>query len=99
MLSAVQCIIADGGLHACCPLQAYTAVKKGDDVAAAQALVQLSSLLLGLPILEPGSSQVELIAEELQGWADADVLQQLRDTAVRMVEPANQKVVFGMLGF
>lgn len=80
-------------------LQAYTAARQGDHVAAAQALVQLSSLLLGLPILEPKSSQVELIAEELQGWADADVLQQLRDTAAKMVEPANREVVFGMLGF
>lgn len=85
-------------LHSLLSLQAYTAAKKGEDVAMAQALVQLSSLLQGLPVLEANSSQVGLIADELQGWADADVLQSLQDAARNFVESDQQKVVIGMLG-
>lgn len=79
--------------------QAYTATKKGDDVAAAQALIQLASLLQGLPLLPPDSSQVGLIADELQGWADADALQQLQSAVQQLVvEPEQQQVVIAMLG-
>ncbi|KAF8070922.1 hypothetical protein HT031_001003 [Scenedesmus sp. PABB004] len=79
-------------------IEAYTAAKKGDDVAAATALAALSSLLGGMPLLSPGSSQVDLIAEELAGWAEPDVLARLGDTARTLVEPEQQAVVAAMLG-
>lgn len=80
-------------------LQAYTAAKKGDDVASAQCLFQLANLLTTLPMIEPGSSQVELIADELKGWADRDILQRLQEVLQQVLEaPQQQQVVSGMLG-
>lgn len=79
-------------------LQAYTAAKKGDDVLCAQALFQLSGLLAGLPVIEHGSSQVDLIADELKSWADTETLQRLHGMAMQLVEPAQQQAVSSMLG-
>lgn len=85
-----------------CPvwyLQAYTAAKKGDDVASTQALFQLANLLMRLPIIETSSSQVELIADELKGWADRDILLRLQEVLLQVLEdPKQQQVVTGMLG-
>jgi len=82
-----------------CWLQAYTAAKKGDDVASTQALFQLANLLMRLPIIEPSSSQVELIADELKGWADRDILLRLQEVLLQVLEdPKQQQVVTGMLG-
>jgi hypothetical protein len=68
-------------------------------VSSTQCLFQLANLLARLPIIEPGSSQVELIADELKGWADRDVLQQLQQVLNQVLEaPEQQKVVSGMLG-
>jgi hypothetical protein len=68
-------------------------------VSSTQYLFQLANLLARLPIIEPGSSQVELIAEELKGWADREVLQQLQQVLNQVLEaPVQQKVVSGMLG-
>jgi hypothetical protein len=68
-------------------------------VSSTQYLFQLANLLARLPIIEPGSSQVELIAEELKGWADREVLQQLQQVLNQVLEaPEQQKVVSGMLG-
>lgn len=80
--------------------QAYTAAKKGDDVASAQCLFQLANILAVLPIIEPGSGQVELISDELKGWADRDILLRLQEVLMQVLqqEPAQQKVVSGMLG-
>eukprot|EP00882_Tetradesmus_deserticola_P011380 GHRQ01012040.1.p1 GENE.GHRQ01012040.1~~GHRQ01012040.1.p1 ORF type:complete len:479 (+),score=200.79 GHRQ01012040.1:87-1523(+) len=79
-------------------VEAYTAAKKGDDVLCATALAQLSSLLQGMPVLEAGSSQVALIADELKGWADAETLQRLHAMAKQLVEPQQQQLVSSMLG-
>jgi hypothetical protein len=68
-------------------------------VSSTQYLFQLANLLARLPIIEPGSSQVELIADELKGWADREVLQQLQQVLNQVLEaPEQQKVVSGMLG-
>ncbi len=80
-------------------MQAYTAAKKGDDVGAAAALVQLSALLQGLPVLQVGDGPVALIAEELAGWAERGVLQQLGTTAATLVEGSQARaLVAAMLG-
>lgn len=79
-------------------LQAYTNAKKGDQVASGQCLFQLANLLTTLPIIEPGSSQIELIADELKGWADRDILQQLQEVLNQVLEPEQQKVAAGMFG-
>lgn len=42
--------------------------------------------------------QVELIADELKGWADRDILQQLQEVVGQVLEPEQQKVVTGMFG-
>jgi len=49
--------------------QAIATIEKGDDMGALLALSQLSSLLTGMPVLEAGSQQVQLVAEELNTWA------------------------------
>jgi hypothetical protein len=49
-----------------------------------------------LPVIEAGSSQVELIADELKSWADRDILQQLQEVVNQVLEPEQQKVVNGM---
>lgn len=79
-------------------VEAYTNAKKGDQVASGQCLFQLANLLTVLPIIEPGSAQVELIADELKGWADRDILQQLQEVVGQVLEPEQQKVVTGMFG-
>ena len=68
-------------------------------MSSTQCLFQLANLLARLPIIEPGSSHVELIADELKGWADREVLQQLQQVLNQVLEaPEQQKVVSGMLG-
>lgn len=43
--------------------------------------------------------QVELIADELKGWADRDILQQLQQVLSQVLETQEQqKLVSGMLG-
>jgi len=42
--------------------------------------------------------QVDLISEELSGWADRDVLEKLKAIAVQLVEPSKQSLVTSMLG-
>lgn len=43
--------------------------------------------------------QVELIADELKGWADRDILQQLQTVLSQVLETQEQqKLVSGMLG-
>jgi hypothetical protein len=80
-------------------LQAYTAAKKGDEVASTQCMFQLANILSMLPIIEPGSSQVELIADELKGWADRDILQRLQQTLTQVLQaPEQHKVINTMLG-
>eukprot|EP00775_Hariotina_reticulata_P006245 gene6245-6481_t len=79
-------------------VEAYTATKKEDLVAANQALFQLASLLEGLPILEANSSQVDLISDELTGWAERSVLEKLKAIAVQLVDPSRQGLVTSMLG-
>jgi hypothetical protein len=44
------------------------------------------------------TTQVELIADELKGWADRDILQQLQEVVGQVLEPEQQKVVTGMFG-
>jgi hypothetical protein len=83
-----------GALVTC--LQAYTNAKKGDQVASGQCLFQLANLLTVLPVIEAGSSQVELIADELKSWADRDILQQLQEVVNQVLEPEQQKVVNAM---
>jgi hypothetical protein len=79
--------------------QAYTAAKKGDDVASTQCLFQLANLVVTLPVIEPGSAQVALIADELQTWTDRDVTRRLQEVLLQLLEaPQQQHVVNGMLG-
>lgn len=42
--------------------------------------------------------QVELIADELTGWADREILQQLQEVVGQVLEPEQQKVATGMFG-
>lgn len=79
--------------------QAYTAAKKGDDVASTQCLFQLANLIAQLPVIEPGSAQVALIADELRTWTDRDILLRLQEVLLQLLEaPQQQAVVSGMLG-
>lgn len=79
--------------------QAYTAAKKGDDVASTQCLFQLANLIAQLPVIEAGSSQVALIADELKTWTDRNILLRLQEVLLQLLEEQQQQaVVSGMLG-
>jgi hypothetical protein len=79
--------------------QAYTAAKKGDDVASTQCLFQLANLVAKMPVIEPSSAQVDLIADELRTWTDRGVLLRLQEVLLQLLEePQQRAVVGGMLG-
>jgi hypothetical protein len=57
--------------------QAIATLEKGDDTGALIALSQLGSLLGGMPVLEADSSEVQLVAGELNSWAAVAVREKI----------------------
>lgn len=55
-------------------------------------------LLLLCVLLAALCRQVDLISDELTGWADRSVLEKLRAIAVQLVDPSRQGLVTSMLG-
>ena len=58
-------------------VDAIAAAEKGDDSGALLALAQLGALLDGMPVLAPGSPEVELVADELNSWASVAAREKL----------------------
>jgi hypothetical protein len=82
----------------CCVLQLAGAANHAPSntaYAAAASLAAASSAAACPAAVDP---QVDLISEELSGWADRDVLEKLKAIAVQLVEPSKQSLVTSMLG-
>jgi hypothetical protein len=78
-------------------VQAIAALKEGNDADALMALAKLSALLESLPVLEPDSTNVELIADELEGWADPALRSRVLEIACH-VDPKKRPVLAAMVG-
>ena len=77
--------------------QAIAALKEYKDADALMALSKLSALLESLPVLEPESTNVELIADELEGWAEPALRSRVLELAGE-ADPKKKAVVAAMVG-
>jgi len=78
-------------------VDAIAALKEYKDADALMALSKLSALLESLPVLEPDSTNVELIADELEGWAEPALRSRVLELAGE-ADPKKKAVVAAMVG-